>query len=197
MSELLLLSGGVDSIAMAAWRRPAVCLTVDYGQIPAEAEIDAANVVCATLDLRHDVVRLPLRNLGSGLLAGETMSPLSDNDEFWPFRNQLLITIGAMRAARESISAVVIGTVRNDSRHSDGRPAFLSSMARLLEMQEGALTLMAPAAQMDTSELIRASGVPLGVLGWAHSCHRSKLACGDCPGCYKHSDMMQRLGLNR
>lgn len=45
MTTALLLSGGMDSVSIAWWLRPDVALTIDYGQKPAEAEIDAAGQV--------------------------------------------------------------------------------------------------------------------------------------------------------
>ena len=33
----LLLSGGMDSIALAFWKRPEIAITIDYGQRAAEA----------------------------------------------------------------------------------------------------------------------------------------------------------------
>ena len=38
MNTALLLSGGMDSIALAYWKRPDIALTIDYGQAAADAE---------------------------------------------------------------------------------------------------------------------------------------------------------------
>lgn len=48
---VLLLSGGLDSAALAAWIRPALTLFVDYGQKPRDAEARAARAVAAHLNL--------------------------------------------------------------------------------------------------------------------------------------------------
>ena len=85
MSDLLLLSGGIDSIAIAAWCRPASCLTIDYGQRPAPAEIDSAAEVCRRLGLVHDVIRVPVGRLGSGILAGQPASEFSLMKSFGRF----------------------------------------------------------------------------------------------------------------
>ncbi|QMV19720.1 7-cyano-7-deazaguanine synthase [Granulicella sp. 5B5] len=194
MSELLLLSGGIDSIAIAAWLRPAQCLTIDYGQRPAAAEVDAASEVCRRLGLFHDVIRVPINELGSGALAGKPVSEFSSHEEFWPFRNQFLLTLGAMYAMPRSLNAVLIGTVQNDSRHADGSPVFLNQIADLVAQQEGGIAIVAPAIHLDTVELVKVSNVDPSLLGWAHSCHTSHVACGRCPGCNKHSEVMRVLG---
>jgi|ERR1019366_1699608 7-cyano-7-deazaguanine synthase len=197
MSEVLLLSGGIDSTALAAWRRPAYCLTIDYGQIPVSSEIAAASSVCKALGLTHEVVKIPLTQLGSGVLAGKPTSGASLNPEFWPFRNQLLVTIAAMAAISHLAVKVLIGTVASDKRHVDGSESFVLKLNELLKMQEGSITFEAPAIKYSSLELVRASKIDLGVLAWAHSCHSSNIACGHCPGCVKHSEVMHGLGWNR
>lgn len=197
MSDVLLLSGGIDSTAVAAWKRPACCLTVDYGQIPAASEVAAAAAVCSALALRHEVLRIPLGHIGSGVLAGQPPSPGSINPEFWPFRNQLLITIAAMVAMKHHADRVLIGTVASDRRHVDGTRKFILQLGQVLNIQEGSVALEAPAIDHTSVELIRISKIDYGVLAWAHSCHTSNLACGRCPGCVRHSEVMQAIGWDR
>jgi 7-cyano-7-deazaguanine synthase len=197
MSEVLLLSGGIDSIAIAAWRRPALCLTVDYGQIPAASEIASSSSACLALGLTHEVLRTPVGELGAGVLAGKPQSTASPNPEFWPFRNQLLVTLAAMVAIERHSAKVLIGTVASDKRHADGSEDFILRLNALLEMQEGGVTLEAPAIKFNSLALVHESGIDLSVLAWAHSCHSSNVACGHCPGCAKHSKVMEAIGWNR
>lgn len=92
MSKLLLLSGGIDSLALAAWTKPAICLTIDYGQRAARAEIQASNEICKALGLRHDTISAPIPSLGMGDMSDQAVSRHSKYPEFWPFRNQYLVT---------------------------------------------------------------------------------------------------------
>lgn len=197
MSSLLLLSGGIDSICLAAKYRPDVCLTVDYGQRAAQAEIKSSKQVCLSLGLRHVTMNVGIGALGSGQMAGETSSPVSQHSEFWPFRNQFLVTLAGMLALKEKCSQILIGSVLTDQRHADGSAAFRDHLHQLLQLQEGALALVAPAARMTSEELVNTSGVTPDVLSWAHSCHTGNLACGQCPGCSKHSQVMQSKGWHR
>ena len=57
---VLLLSGGLDSTALAHMLRPPLCVVVDYGQRCARAETRAATAVCRALDLRLLSVRIDL-----------------------------------------------------------------------------------------------------------------------------------------
>lgn len=197
MSDLLLLSGGVDSTAIAAWQRPAICLTINYGQRAAVAEIRASSQVCEELGLCHEVLIAHIPDLGAGDMSGRDPILHSEHSEFWPFRNQYLITLGAMAAIKHGCGSVLIGTVITDKRHMDGSQEFITSLDRILALQEGGIRLVAPAASMTSSELVRQSKISDGVLGWSHSCHTGDLACGRCRGCQKHSELMAELGWPR
>jgi len=194
MSEALLLSGGMDSVCIAFWRRPKYAITIDYGQKPAAGELRAAAAVAEALGLEHFVLRADLSALGSGDLAGSAALPVAEVPEWWPFRNQMLITLAAMKAVALEAGSLLIGALATDGRHIDGRPEFVERMGELLAMQEGGLRLKAPAIAMTAAELVRASGIPDEVLAWAHSCHVSEYACGGCRGCLKHYETMLELG---
>jgi len=190
----LLISGGIDSIALAAWLRPAVCLTIDYGQVPADAEIRAARAACADLKLAHEVLSIDCSAIGSGDLAGRAASVLAPVQEWWPFRNQLLITLAATFLVEHNLEELLIGIVKSDGAHQDGTPAFIDQLSSLLALQEGNLRVRAPAIHLSSLELIRQSGISWDILAWAHSCHVSTVACGQCRGCYKHIEIMDACG---
>lgn len=194
MKSALLLSGGMDSLALAYWKRPALAFTVDYGQVAAQAEIDASTEICRTLGISHHVLRIDCRTLGSGDMAGTKEDPLAPASDWWPYRNQLLLTLVAMKAVTLGASMLMIGTVKSDELHRDGSPIFVDLMDRLLKFQEGALEVHAPAIAYSTSELIKLAGVPKQLLAWAHSCHKSNVACGQCRGCNKYNEVFTELG---
>lgn len=197
MSDLLLLSGGIDSIAVAAWLRPAKCLTIDYGQKAAAAEIVASEQACKALQLDHTVLTAQIADVGTGDMSDSGTSVHSQHSEFWPFRNQYLATLAAMYSIKHGYSRVLIGTVATDCRHKDGTHQFVSDMDKLLCAQEGAVRFAAPAISMTSAELVRQSRIDPSALAWAHSCHVGPLACGRCRGCIKHSEIMQTFDLQR
>jgi 7-cyano-7-deazaguanine synthase len=192
--KVLLLSGGQDSTALAWRERPDLALTIDYGQLPALGEIRASRAVSRALGLRHEVLRVDCRGLGSGDMAGSPPSEIAPSPEWWPFRNQLLLTFAAMRSLQIGAGTVLIGTVQSDGVHADGRVEFLDSINDLLETQEGAVQVVAPALSMTSAELILSSGIPPEILAWSHSCHVSEWACGSCRGCAKQLEVRTALG---
>lgn len=191
--KALLLSGGVDSVALAFWVRPEVAITLDYGQRAASAEITASRHVCALLCIEHLVVSVDCSSLGSGDMAGLQPLPNAPVSEWWPFRNQLLATLAGMKAVAIGATELLLGSVATDGSHVDGTPAFYTALHQVMVMQEGSIAVTAPALSMTTVELVRASGVGRDILAWAHSCHAASLACGDCRGCYKHRRVMGEL----
>jgi 7-cyano-7-deazaguanine synthase len=185
----------MDSAALAYWLKPDLAITVDYGQRPAAGEIRAARAVCAEIGIPHEIVSMDLRALGSGSLAGAAQLP-NMVPEWWAFRNQLLITIAAMRTVKDGPGEVLIGSVSTDVVHADGRQLFFERMAKVLEAQEPVVRLSAPAKEMTSTDLILVSEIPLDILGWTLSCHLEEVGCGHCSGCIKHIEVLERLGRN-
>ncbi len=194
MSAAILLSGGMDSAALAYWKRPEVAYTIDYGQVPAAGELRAAASVCEALGIRHCVVRANCREIGSGDMAGDTPLKVAPVSEWWPFRNQLLITLAGAAALRDGVHELMFGAVSTDAIHADGKQEFFEHITRLMEFQEGGIRITAPAIELSSAELVRKSGAPLSFLAWSHSCHVAAFACGVCRGCVKHATTMKALG---
>lgn len=183
---VLLLSGGLDSAALAAWIRPALTLFVDYGQKPREAEARAAHAVAAHLSLPFTSISLPLTALGGGLMHDDTPLPGAPSPEWWPFRNQFLATAGAAVAVQHQLAKVALASVRGDGdRHVDGSEPFYDRLNALMMIQEGGVQVAAPAIHLSTVELLRTVDAERALIGWTVSCHRANQPCGDCPGCWK------------
>ena len=189
--RILLFSGGLDSTALAYWLRPDQLIFFDYGQISANGEQRAASQLAIELGIPLTIKSANCRSCGSGeLVEGPVLSP--DAPEFWPYRNQLLITLAAMAYAAFSPLDILIGTVSSDTIHPDGRAEFVKKMEKVLICQ-GDVRLSAPALEMTSSELLELADVPHDLLAWTFSCHRSNHACGQCRGCEKHFQALLKL----
>jgi 7-cyano-7-deazaguanine synthase len=193
MKTALLLSGGMDSLSIAWWKRPNVAITLDYGQLAAEAEVRASKAICAILDIEHHVLRVDCRLLGSGDMAGVKADANAPASDWWPYRNQLLATLAAMKAISLGVTHLWLGTVKSDGSHRDGTQEFVDALDRLLSVQEGAMRVEAPAIELSTAELVRLARVPLDQLAWAHSCHKANVACTQCRGCNKYFEVLEEL----
>lgn len=189
--KVLLFSGGLDSTALAFWLRPHRLLFVDYGQLSAQGELRAATKISSELGLDLDTRRVDARSCGAGDMAGG-ISISDQASEFWPYRNQFLITLAAMTYASEPTLSILVGTVRTDRVHPDGHPIFFRKLQAVLRTQAD-VQIEAPAQSITTKTLIKRAGVPRDILGWAFSCHRTDYACGQCRGCTKHFEIMRSL----
>lgn len=194
VSKALLLSGGMDSLAIAYWKRPKYAFTIDYGQRCAKAEIRTSAHICSVLKIEHEIITVDCSSLGSGDLSTNEVNKYAPSVEWWPYRNQLLITLGVMKAISLDVDEIFIGSVKSDSGHIDGRKGFFESISSLVEMQEGGLRITAPAIDLDPVDLVKISEIGKELLCWAHSCHTGDFACGVCRGCNKHRTVMSELG---
>jgi 7-cyano-7-deazaguanine synthase len=127
-------------------------------------------------------------------MAGTAPLSAAPVSEWWPFRNQLILTLAGMAAARMGSERLLIGTLATDCQHADGRPEFVEKISALMSFQEGSMLVSAPAIGLDAVELVRQSGIDQATLAWAHSCHVGNFACGRCRGCIKHFNTWHALG---
>lgn len=194
MKIALLLSGGMDSLSLAWWKRPDLAFTLNYGQLAAKAEIAASKAICERLGIEHYVMEIDCRSLGSGDMAGTTADGLAPASDWWPYRNQMLITLAAMKAISYDVTHLWLGTVKSDGSHRDGTPEFVEAISQLMSLQEGGMLIEAPAIKLSTQELVRSSGIPSGYLAWAHSCHKADVPCGNCRGCNKYFEVFEEVG---
>ena len=200
MKTAILLSGGIDSIALSYWLRPELAITVSYGQAAADAEIQSSIEVCRSLAIKHEIVRVDCSSIGTGNMTSPNFSLQNEfgstpkpSPEWWPFRNQLLVSLAAGTCLRNQCNELIIGTVKSDGLHKDGTLEFVERLCELTSCQEGGLTVRAPAIGLSTFELVTKSQTPTSVLGWSHSCHRQNTPCGSCRGCAKHREVFWQI----
>lgn len=167
--------------------RPDQLLFIDYGQIAAAGEARAASAIAQAMALPLTVREAPLSGFGGGTMAGR--EPVEGaTPEYWPFRNQMLLTLAAMVYAAAQPLELLIGTVAGDAIQPDGGADFITAANAILSAQ-GRYSIRAPAIGTDTATLVVRSGLPQEILGWTFSCHTGEWACGRCRGCRKHDEV--------
>ncbi|MEX5570401.1 7-cyano-7-deazaguanine synthase [Pseudomonas syringae] len=193
MKRALLLSGGMDSLAVAWWLRPEIGITLNYGQLAAQAEICSSKAICEQLQIEHHVIFIDCSSVGSGDMAGGKADVHAPASDWWPYRNQMLVTLAAMKAISLGVTKLYLGTVKSDGSHRDGTSEFISALNQLMVIQEGEMAVEAPAIELSTIELLRTADVPSSILAWAHSCHKSSVPCGNCRGCNKYFEVWHEM----
>jgi 7-cyano-7-deazaguanine synthase len=179
----MLLSGGVASAAVAAWRRPDRCLFVDYGQAPAISARSASLAIASYLGLRWAELAFDATALDrSGRSA-----------ERWPYRNQLLLTLAAAWAQPRDERLILVGSVREeDDFRPDASHLFFRRIDQLLRVQSGGLRLGVPALGMSLAELVRVSGIGPELLDLTYACEVADEPCGRCRGCRTREALLAR-----
>lgn len=195
LKRAILLSGGVDSISLAYYLKPEIAYTIDYGQTVAEREIYVSEYICKVLNIEHKVIRVNCKSLGTGTLANKANINISPSDEWWPFRNQLLITLSSMQAINDGVSEIYLASVKSDKFHTDGTKKFYDLINNTVSYQEGNIKILCPTLELYSHELVQKFNVPLELISLAHSCHISNMACGKCSGCIKQSKVKYEIGL--
>nr|WP_018416541.1 7-cyano-7-deazaguanine synthase [Teredinibacter turnerae] len=189
-----LLSGGMDSLALAFMVKPDFAFNIDYGQKCSRAERRASREFCRNTGIPLVELDIDCSCIGSGDLNGTEPASVAPKSDWWPFRNQLLITLCAAKAIEVGCSKLDIGTVCSDEYHVDGSSKFIEKMNDLLSLQEGGISLDAPAIHMTTVELVQRSQIPFDLLALSHSCHKANIPCTNCRGCNKHYSCLKDLG---
>ena len=134
----------MDSIALAYLKRPKYAFTLDYGQKAALAEINAARQVSKELSIDHHIIRVDCGSLGSGDMSSKPSISMSPVSEWWPYRNQLLVTLACMKGVVLGINELIVGSVKTDDAHKDGTMEFYSYLSTLVQYQEGAIKISCP-----------------------------------------------------
>jgi len=192
----LLFSGGLDSTSLLFWKRPKIAFFIDYGQKSAQGEFRAVKKISKDLNVQVEQIKINCKKIGTGDLAGTSQLDLAPTIEWWPFRNQLIITLASMKAIQLGIKTLLVGSVKTDKNYKDGTRKFYSLINSLMEYQEGKILIKAPAINLTTIELIKKSKIPISILAWAHSCTNNNFSCGQCLSCKKHINIMRELGYN-
>lgn len=187
--KALLFSGGLDSTCIAKLEKPDILLTINYGQRQAKGEIAAATQIAKSLDLAHRIVIAKPEDCGQGLMAGKSPNKKFP-PEWWPFRNQFLLTVAAMLLEGTPSTKLLIGTVVTDKQLSDGSQLFLDSFNALLKAQRSSVMVKAPAIKLTSEQLYAKAKLDRSVSGWVFSCHTGSKACGICRGCAKSSAIL-------
>ncbi|SDR77262.1 7-cyano-7-deazaguanine synthase [Maribacter dokdonensis] len=195
VKKAILLSGGIDSICLTYGIKPDIAYTVDYGQTVSKREIYVSKYICNKLNIKHKTIKVDCKNLGSGTLANSKTSNISPSEEWWPFRNQLLVTLAAMQSIKDSVNEIYLASVKSDNFHKDGTIGFYKSINNLVSYQEGNIKIICPTLDFYSHQLVIKYKVPIELITLAHSCHISNLACGKCSGCKKQLRVRHELNI--
>ncbi|MBC2665038.1 7-cyano-7-deazaguanine synthase QueC [Novosphingobium flavum] len=211
---VVLLSGGLDSMVVAALAREAGyrvnALTIDYNQRH-RREIEAARTIAAHLGAsRHVILPLDLRQFGGSALTDDIAVPKGGLEEgvpvtYVPARNLVFLSLTLAWAEAIGASDIFIGVNALDySGYPDCRPEFIAAFENVATLatragSEGVpFTIHAPLQFMGKDDIARETARLSLDPAMSWSCYDPQedgRACGLCDSCRLRRDGFARAGL--
>lgn len=168
MTQLLLLSGGLDSALCLHRFGAAAAVGFDYGQ-PHIIELEHGGRLAAAAGVPYEVVKLP---------------PLPrTNDVVFAGRNAVMLSVAAAMAHDRGFASIMIGCNFSDAqRFPDCRPDFLRNIDRAFRHAYG-VGVYAPLLTMSKAQIV-ADAREVGITDtWTCYAPREGTPCGECYSC--------------
>jgi 7-cyano-7-deazaguanine synthase len=210
MKVVVLVSGGMDSVTAlyhaAQDHEIVAALSFDYGSKHNHRELPFAAWHCKGLEVRHQVVNLPIINelFQSDLLrsGGDIPEGHYEADSMKqtvvPFRNGILLSIAAGYAESAGAGGLVIAAHSGDHAiYPDCREEFMRPMAEAIEAGTYAdLKIIRPFIDQRKEE-IAAIGADLGIdFSQTWSCYKGgEEHCGKCGTCVERKEAFEIAGV--
>jgi len=200
---ILLASGGLDSTTMAYWLISQgvdfIPLFINYGQHCAETEFETLKKVLPPLyvDRIETVdVQSVYKKSSSKFIKPVNLwkDDISADDLYIPYRNVLLLTIGATFAQTVNLSNVYSAFINsNHAKEIDCSNEFFSKMESML-IDYGSVKINMPFRYYTKYEVAKI-GISLGVsIGQTFSCQASPtIPCGACPNCVDRLEALKQI----
>lgn len=190
----VLLSGGIDSSVMLALllEQKISCfpLFINYGQVTAKRELEAASEICDNYNLKLEQV--DISNVSKFTL-NQLTNPALSNNPYYPNRNLLLIVIGSIRAYEEKHNGVAIGII-NTISFPDCTNEFLNYANKSISGGLGReIALIAPFSNLSKHEVVKIGKQLKVPLEKTFSCIASNIACGYCGSCKDRDVILKRF----
>jgi 7-cyano-7-deazaguanine synthase len=212
---VVLLSGGLDSMVVAALAREAGCaihaLTIDYNQRH-RIEIEAASRIAGHLGaVEHIILPLDLTRFGGSALTADIAVPKDGVDErtipvtYVPARNMIFLSLCLGLAEARGARDLWIGVNAIDySGYPDCRPDFIRSfeatanLATKAGVEGDAFTVHTPLLHMTKADIAREAarlGLDAGISWSCYDPAPDNKACGQCDSCRLRAKGFAEAGL--
>ncbi|MBS1519927.1 MAG: 7-cyano-7-deazaguanine synthase [Bacteroidetes bacterium] len=200
---VLLASGGLDSTTMAFWLIDQgidfVPLFINYGQHCAQTEFETLKEVLPKTHINKieiiDIQSVYKRSTSKFIKPANLWEDdIKADDLYIPYRNVLLLTIGATFAQTIGLSNVYSAFINsNHAKEIDCSNEFFEKMEGMLS-EYGSVKINMPFryySKFDVAKL----GINLGAsIGNTFSCQASPtIPCGACPNCVDRLDALKRI----
>lgn len=193
MKSIILLSGGLDSLACLAMTREKynceLAITFDYGQKALDKEIEASRKICDFYNVEHKIIKLDfLKEITQTALVSDKEVPQDyDMKAVWvPNRNGLFLNIAGSFADSYGYNYIIIGANKEEGKTF---PDNTLEFAKRVEAEFEFSTLiqpkiLIPLIEMDKEEIVKTVIDLKAPLELIHSCYLGgEKNCGKCESC--------------
>ena len=169
MSNLILLSGGIDSALCLYQHGAALAMHFNYGQRSGDQERECAISIAKADSVPLEFVDLPKLPRTPTVVFG---------------RNAVMLAIAAARAQELGLNAVIIGCNADDATEfPDCRPEFIAGMDAAFSSAYGA-RVVAPIITMSKRDVLEAAKLhPIPPTWTCYTPTESGNPCGKCHAC--------------
>lgn len=200
---ILLCSGGLDSTTMAFWLKDQgirfVPLFINYGQHCATTEYETLKEVLPKDYVKQveyiDVSSIYSKSNSRFIKAADLWEDdISADDLYIPYRNVLLLTIGATFAQTLGLTNVYSAFINsNHAKEIDCSNEFFNKMEDML-VEYGSVKIHMPFRYYSKYE-VATLGINLGApIGSTFSCQASSnIPCGACPNCVDRLTALRQI----
>ncbi|HEY0375343.1 MAG TPA: 7-cyano-7-deazaguanine synthase [Pyrinomonadaceae bacterium] len=193
INSILLASGGMDSTTLAYWLRDQkikfLPVFINYGQHCADTELKTLLEVLP----KRDAARTEVINV-SDIYQG-CKSRLIDEPNLWrdeitaedlylPYRNLLLLSIGAAYAQARDYSSLYAAFINsNHAKELDCSAEFFERLSGVL-LEYGSVEIKMPFRELSKYEVAKIGIALKAPIAHTFSCQAaSRVPCGACPNC--------------
>ena len=196
-ATVVLVSGGLKSTALLSywthWSHAAdlIPLYVNYGQLNAKKEEEAAKSVCKYLEL-------PLPEVLNVSMLAEQIQGMQRGEEYHSrasFRNLLLLSLAANTAAGSGSTHVAIAVGKDHGgKSSDASLSFLGHAEALFHNLEPPISLLSPLAHLTTPQVVQLGDQVNAPWDLTWSClEGGDKHCGRCEACIAREEALRQL----
>ncbi|MGM9836894.1 MAG: 7-cyano-7-deazaguanine synthase QueC [Paludibacteraceae bacterium] len=206
--NLIILSGGMDSITMLYEYREqiALALSFDYGSNHNQRELPFASLHCERLQIPHIIIPLDFihRYFRSSLLEGADAIPEGNYDDdnmrstVVPFRNGIMLAIAAGMAESRGFDRIMMANHAGDHAiYPDCRADFVEAMSQAAALGTyNNVRLFTPYTNLTKADIAR-HGKELGIdYSETWSCYKGgEIHCGKCGTCVERREALREAGI--
>jgi 7-cyano-7-deazaguanine synthase len=203
MSSILLASGGMDSTTLAYWldkeNKDFTPLFINYGQHCVKTEYETLIKVLPP-HLVNKIESIDVSGIYNGsssrmiVPADLWKDKISAGDLYLPYRNLLILTIGAIVAQKKGYLKVYAAFINsNHAKEIDCSNSFFSALEPLLS-DYGSVKIEMPFRELSKFQVAQLGINLQAPIGYTFSCQASvEIPCGACPNCVDRLEALRKM----